>query len=88
MLQPNTTTTEKLQKIGAVALSTATVSEQVRREVIEQRLPSHAWPERVLRISAIDTATGEYGLVSIGHPVSAWSTRLRPAALSLECGRR
>ena len=59
MMQPNTTTTEKLQKIGAVALSTATVSEQVRREVIEQRLPSHDWPERVLRISAIDTATGE-----------------------------
>jgi NTE family protein len=59
MMQPNTTTTEKLQRIGAVALSTPTVSEQVRREVIEQRLPSHDWPEQVLRISAIDTATGE-----------------------------
>jgi NTE family protein len=59
MLTPNTTQAEKLQKIGAVALSTATISEAVRREVIEQRLPSHDWPERVLRISAIDTATGE-----------------------------
>jgi NTE family protein len=59
MLTPNTTQTEKLQKIGAVALSTATVSEAVRREVIAHRLPSHAWPQRVLRISAIDTATGE-----------------------------
>jgi NTE family protein len=59
MMQPNTTKAEKLQKIGAVALSTATVSEQMRREVIEQRLPSHDWPDRVLRISAIDTATGE-----------------------------
>jgi len=58
MLTPNTTQAEKLQKIGAVALSTATVSEAVRREVIAHRLPSHDWPERVLRISAIDTATG------------------------------
>jgi len=59
MLTPNTTQAERLQKIGAVALSTATVSEAVRRQVIEHRLPSHDWPERVLRISAIDTATGE-----------------------------
>jgi NTE family protein len=59
MLTPNTTTAEKLQKIGAVALSTATVTEAVRRDVISQRLPSHDWPEQVLRISAIDTATGE-----------------------------
>jgi NTE family protein len=59
MMQPNTTKAEKLQKIGAVALSTETVPEPVRREVIAQRLPSHEWPERVLRISAIDTATGE-----------------------------
>jgi NTE family protein len=59
MMAPNTTPAEKLQKIGAVALSTPTVAEQVRREVIAQRLPSHDWPDRVLRISAIDTATGE-----------------------------
>ena len=59
MLTPDTTKAEKLQKIGAVALSTATVTEAVRRDVIAQRLPSHDWPDRVLRISAIDTATGE-----------------------------
>ena len=59
MLVPNTTKTEKLQKIGAVALSTRTVTEAVRRDAIAQRLPSHDWPDRVLRISAIDTATGE-----------------------------
>ncbi|PXX08757.1 NTE family protein [Mycolicibacterium moriokaense] len=59
MLTPNTSTAEKLQKIGAVALSTQTVTEAVRRNVIAQRLPSHDWPDRVLRISAIDTATGE-----------------------------
>lgn len=59
MMQPNITKAEKLQKIGAVALSTETVPEPVRREVIAQRLPSHEWPQRMLRISAIDTATGE-----------------------------
>ncbi len=50
---------EKLQKIGAVALATDTVAESVRREVIAHRLPSHDWPDRDMRITAIDTATGE-----------------------------
>ncbi|MCV7301659.1 patatin-like phospholipase family protein [Mycobacterium barrassiae] len=59
MLQPGVTTAEKLQKIGAIALSAETVSEAVRRDVIANRLPSHEWPERDVRISAIDTATGE-----------------------------
>jgi NTE family protein len=59
MMTPNATTAEKLRKVAAVALSTETVSETVRRNVIAQRLPSHDWPDRVLRISAIDTATGE-----------------------------
>ena len=59
MMQPDTTTAEKLQTVGAVALATATVTEAVRRDVIAQRLPSRDWPDRMLRISAIDTATGE-----------------------------
>ncbi|HEX3288192.1 MAG TPA: patatin-like phospholipase family protein [Mycobacterium sp.] len=53
------TTAQKLQRIGAVARSTATVSEEVRREVIAHRLPSHEWPDRDLRISAIDIGSGE-----------------------------
>ena len=48
-----------LQRIGAVALVTQTVPEQVRRAVIAERLPTRHWPERDLRITAIDTATGE-----------------------------
>jgi NTE family protein len=59
MAQPDTTKAEKLQKIGAVALSTVTLPEPVRRDVIAQRLPSHDWPDRELRVTAIDTATGE-----------------------------
>ncbi|MDV3124177.1 patatin-like phospholipase family protein [Mycobacterium sp. 21AC1] len=59
MLTPNTTMAQKLQRIGQIALDTPTVDEAVRREVIAQRLPAHDWPRRVLRISAIDIATGE-----------------------------
>lgn len=59
MLTPNTTKAQKLQGIGAVAAATATVDPAVRRKVIEARLPSHDWPDRILRISAIDIDTGE-----------------------------
>jgi NTE family protein len=59
MQTPGTTKEQKLQRIGAVALSADTVAESVRREVIERRLPSHQWPQRVLRVTAIDVATGE-----------------------------
>ena len=59
MLTPNTTTAQKLQKIGAVAAETGTVAEPVRREVIARRLPSRQWPQRIVRITGIDIATGE-----------------------------
>lgn len=55
----NATREQKLQRIGAVANTTPTVSEAVRREVIAQRLPSHEWPDRDMRITAIDIGTGE-----------------------------
>lgn len=50
---------DKLQRIGEIAASTPTVPEPVRREIIAQRLPSHEWPDRDLRITAIDIGTGE-----------------------------
>lgn len=50
---------QRMRRIGAVALAAETVPEPVRRKVIEQRLPSHDWPDRVLRITAVDTTTGE-----------------------------
>jgi NTE family protein len=56
---PDTTLLQKRQRIGAVALTAETVAGPVRRDVIAQRLPSHVWPDRVLRITAIDIATGE-----------------------------
>jgi NTE family protein len=50
---------QQMQRIGAIALTTETVPEPVRRAVIAQRLPSHDWPDRELRLTVIDTATGE-----------------------------
>jgi len=57
--QSDTTVTQKRQRIGAVALAAETVAEPVRHYVVAQRLPTHLWPDRVLRVTAIDIATGE-----------------------------
>jgi NTE family protein len=60
---PDTTVVQKRQRIGAVALRAETVAGPVRRDVIAQRLPCHVWPDRVLRITAIDIATGELAVL-------------------------
>jgi NTE family protein len=59
MMEPDTSTAEKRHRIGDVAVATRTVPEAVRRDVIARRLPSHEWPDRALRLTVIDTATGE-----------------------------
>jgi NTE family protein len=59
MTDPDATVAQKRQRIGAVALAADTVAEPVRRNVIAQRLPSHSWPDRALRVTAIDAVTGE-----------------------------
>ncbi|HZD02435.1 MAG TPA: patatin-like phospholipase family protein [Actinomycetes bacterium] len=46
-------------RIGAMALSAATVPEAERLAVIESALPRHDWPDRRLLITAVDTATGD-----------------------------
>ncbi|MGU3497566.1 patatin-like phospholipase family protein [Mycobacterium sp. C31M] len=52
-------TADRLRHIGQIALAADTVPEALRRAVIAHRLPAHEWPRRDLRITAIDTATGE-----------------------------
>ena len=59
LADPDATVAQKRQRIGAVALAAETVAEPLRRNVIAQRLPAHDWPDRVLRVTAIDAATGE-----------------------------
>ena len=44
-------------------MATDTVAEPVRRAVIGHRLPSREWPDRVLRVTAIDVETGELVVV-------------------------
>jgi NTE family protein len=51
--------TDTLRAIGERAVATPTVTEEVRRSVIAQRLPSHRWPDRRLEVTAIDVETGE-----------------------------
>lgn len=50
---------DRLRWIGEHAVSAPTVTEDARRSVIAQRLPSHHWPDRRLEVTAIDVETGE-----------------------------
>jgi NTE family protein len=47
------------RSLGRYALAADTVSEQVRREIIAGRLAVHSWPDRDLRVVAVDAATGQ-----------------------------
>ncbi|MET0474338.1 MAG: patatin-like phospholipase family protein [Mycobacterium sp.] len=67
---PNLTREQQLQRIGAIALATDTVPESVRRDVIARRLPSVEWPERPLRVTAIDVATGELVIIDRDSGIS------------------
>ena len=58
-LGDTTTFTEMRRAIGALSLAAETVPESERRAVIEGRLPSPEWPERALKIVAVDAETGE-----------------------------
>lgn len=51
--------TDRRRRVGAFALAASTVSETKRRAVIAARLPAADWPERDLRIPAVDAVTGE-----------------------------
>ncbi|QKW05357.1 patatin-like phospholipase family protein [Streptomyces sp. NA04227] len=46
------------RRIGRLALSAPTEPEAERRKVIEARLVRHTWPDRDLRVTAVDTLSG------------------------------
>jgi NTE family protein len=54
-----TSATDARQRIGRLALSTPSIDESVRLEVIRARLAEPGWPERELQITAVDTGSGE-----------------------------
>jgi NTE family protein len=47
------------RNLGRLALRSRTLPERVRREVIAERLPVKAWPDRALLITAVDVSSGE-----------------------------
>lgn len=51
--------TDRRRRVGAFALTASTVTEVRRRAVIAARLPAASWPQRDLRIPAVDAVTGE-----------------------------
>ena len=61
---------ELRKAVGALALETDTVPEGARLKVIAGRLPNHAWPDRAVRIVAVDTRTGEERVFDEGSGVS------------------
>jgi NTE family protein len=59
VLEGTRTAQEARVAVGRWALAAATVTEAARMAVIESRLPSRDWPERALRIVAVDAESGE-----------------------------
>src|SRR4051794_15060275 len=47
------------RRLGELALEADRVPEAERRAIIEARLPDRQWPDRLLKVTAIDAATGE-----------------------------
>jgi len=48
-----------LQRFGALARRVPEAERDARRRVVAARLPSHVWPERALKIVAVDADSGE-----------------------------
>lgn len=53
------TSSEIMQRIGALASAAPTPSEAQRREVIVSRLAVHSWPQSQVEIVAVDAQSGE-----------------------------
>jgi NTE family protein len=54
------TPAEKRARLGRAALKARTPSEESRLEVFEHRLSIQDWPERALKVTAVDTADGKF----------------------------
>ncbi len=69
-MSPSMTQTEQLRNVGRFALDADTVPEVKRLAVIESRLPSHAWPARPVKLTAVDCASGELTVFDAASGVS------------------
>ena len=50
---------ERRRRLGAMALDTVTVTEEVRRAVLAGRLVGRLWPDRPLLVPVVDAVTGD-----------------------------
>lgn len=58
------------KRIGELALAQDRVPEGERREIIAARLASHAWPEQLLKVVAIEAETGQVAVFDKSSGVS------------------
>jgi len=58
------------RRMGAWALAADTVPEPARRAIVEGRLPSHEWPERAIKLVAVEASTGETAVFDRDSTVS------------------
>lgn len=66
---PDATPIERVRAIGSLAIDAKTVDAPVRRAVIAARLPSHEWPDRELKITALDADSGDLTVFDRTGPV-------------------
>ena len=81
----NSSITQRLKMVGDRVVSLPIVATEDRDAMISTRLPSHEWPTRPLKITAIDVATGELVVFDKSSGCDYW-TRWRPAAPCPQCG--
>lgn len=60
LLWPSATPEQLRARVGRLALRARTMPEAERIAVFAERLPVHEWPERALRITAVDAQSGEF----------------------------
>jgi NTE family protein len=58
------------RRIGKVALRSRTVTEAERRRIFETRMPTFEWPVGDLKITAVETSSGEFTVFDANSGVS------------------
>jgi NTE family protein len=60
LLWPRATPEQVRARVGRLALRARTMPEADRLAVFAERLPVHEWPDRALKITAVDARSGEF----------------------------
>lgn len=71
------------RRIGRPAVAFGQEEAQLRRQVIEARLPRHDWGDRDIGVVAVDADTGEHRVLSRGDGVSVVDAVMASCAIPL-----